>query len=225
MRRLKKSLIAWSLGGSLSAFAALHFLLPYDRFLDLALAVAFGVCFAATVRYGRDAIRSFKEGRSGAEFLIVSIFAIVSVLLGQRVWGITLRVLDRPDWLVNSSITILIPWLLSWAVSLALIAPDVDLEPEQAKEGIWKSAALFIGGALAGFVVASSFGVKTSEGAPERVMWPMIDNRPSCPAESVWVSSKGVYHDASSRYKGMVTPKWCFKTVEEAKKAGFRAPM
>lgn len=225
MRSLKKSIVAWSLFGSLTAFAALFYTLPYERFLDLALALAFGVTFAATFRYGRDAISAFRSGKSGAEFLIVAVFAIVTVLLGQRIWGITLRILDRPDWLVDSPITILVPWMLSWAISLALVAPDIDFEPTDVRSGLWKSVALFIGGALAGFVVAASFGVKGGVETSALPIWPQYVNRPPCPAdEPVWVSSKGVYHTASSPYRSGVIARWCFATVEEAEKAGFRPP-
>lgn len=224
MKRLKSSLVAWSLGGSLVSFTAFFYILPYERFLDLALAVAFGVAFAGTVKYGRDAIRALRSGRSGAEFLIVAVFAMFTIILSQRIWGITLRVLNRPDWLVDSPLTILIPWLLAWAMSLALIAPDIDLEPEDAKTNIWKSISLFIGGALAGFVIASSFSTKDAVEVSRLSAWPHLAHRPTCPRESVWVSSTGVYHTASSPYRGGIYPRQCFNTVEEAEAKGYRPP-
>ena len=222
MKRLKSSLVAWSLGGSLVSFTAFFYILPYERFLDLALAVAFGVAFAGTVKYGRDAIRALRSGRSGAEFLIVAVFAMFTIILSQRIWGITLRVLNRPDWLVDSPLTILIPWLLAWAMSLALIAPDIDLEPEDAKTNIWKSISLFIGGALAGFVIASSFSTKDAVEVSRLSAWPHLAHRPTCPRESVWVSSTGVYHTASSPYRTSIYPRHCFSTEDEAKAAGYR---
>jgi hypothetical protein len=223
MKRLRTSFIAWSFFASTAAFPALLYALPYDRFLDLALAIAFGVSFAGTIKYGRSAILAAKSGKSGAEFLIVAMFAMFTILLGQRIWGILLRVLDRPDWLVNSPITIMVPWYLSWAMALAIFAPDIDLDHEDAKSRIWKSIALFIGGALAGFVVAASFGVKGSLEVSKVSAWPGLTNRASCAAgEPVWVSSNGVYHDENSPYRAQVIPRWCFQTVEEAKKRGFR---
>lgn len=224
MRRLKSSIVAWSLGGVLATFAGLYYILPYDRLLDLALAVAFGVAFAGTIRYGRDALLAARSGKSGAEFLLVAVFAMFSVIMGQRVWGIVLRVLDRPDWLVDSPITILVPVMMSWAMSLALVAPDIDLEPEAAKNNLWRSVALFIGGALAGFVIAASFGVKDSIDISRLNAWPQLINRPTCPIESVWVSSSGIYHVQSSPYRGSVVPRWCFSTASEAESAGFKAP-
>lgn len=224
MKRMARSFVAWSLAGVLVSFPALYYTLPYDRFLDLALAVAFGVSFAGVIRFGRDAAFALRSGRTGAEFLLVAVFAMFAILMGQRTWGIVLRVLDRPDWLVNSPITILVPILLSWAMSLALIAPDIDLDPEGAREGLWRSVAIFIGGALAGFVIAASFGVKDSFEISRLNAWPQLMNRPTCPSESVWVSSSGIYHTASSPYRGTVVPRYCFESEEKAKEAGFNAP-
>ncbi|QHJ81414.1 MAG: hypothetical protein [Bacteriophage sp.] len=218
MKRIKKSFVAWSLLATLVSFPVFYFLLPYERFLDLALAIAFGVCLSATIRYGRDAIVSLRSGRTGAEFLIVAVFAIVSVLLGQRIWGIVLRVLDRPDWLVNSPVTIFVPWMLSWAISLALIAPDVDLEPDDARSGIWRSAALFIGGALAGFVIASSFGARSEQSALRSVRMASL---PSCASGQIVGTGNKTYHTAESRYRYLVVPRKCFNSEYEAKKAGY----
>lgn len=219
MKRIKKSFVAWSLLATLVSFPVFYLLLPYERFLDLALAIAFGVCLSATIRYGRDAIVSLRSGRTGAEFLIVAVFAIVSVLLGQRIWGIVLRVLDRPDWLVNSPVTIFVPWMLSWAISLALIAPDVDLEPDDARSGIWRSAALFIGGALAGFVIASSFGARSEQSALRSVRMASL---PSCASGQIVGTGNKTYHTAESRYRYLVVPRKCFNSEDEAKALGYR---
>lgn len=219
MKRIKKSFVAWSLLATLLSFPVFYLLLPYERFLDLSLAIAFGVCLSATIRYGRDAIVSLRSGRTGAEFLIVAVFAIVSVLLGQRIWGIVLRVLDRPDWLVNSPVTIFVPWMLSWAISLALIAPDVDLEPDDARSGIWRSAALFIGGALAGFVIASSFGARSEQSALRPVRMASL---PSCAVGQITGTGNKTYHTAESRYRYLVVPRKCFNSEEEAKSKGYR---
>lgn len=214
MKKIKKSFVAWSLLGAILSFLGFYFALPYERFLDLSLAVAFGICLSATMRYGRDAIVAFRSGKSGAEFLIVAVFAIVSVLLGQRIWGIVLRVLDRPEWLVNSPVTIFVPWMLSWAISLALIAPDIDIDTDDARSGIWKSVALFIGGALAGFIVAASFTVTESKSAM------VIGNIPTCGGAIIGTRSKK-YHTADSRYIKLVVPHRCFSSENEAQRAGY----
>lgn len=224
MKRLRTSVVAWSLAATLASFGALYYLVPFQKLLDFALALSFGMAFAATARYARDAWLAFRSGRSGAEFLIVAVFSIVTVILLQRAWVITLSVYGRPDWLVDSAVTILIPVLISWAVGLALVAPDIDLEPEEIKSSLWKSAALFIGGALAGFVIATSFSAKGIK-LTELTMYPHMIDRPPCPPDKpVWVSSKRVYHTESSPYRSMVVPARCYATAADAEAKGFRPP-
>lgn len=218
MKKIKKSFVAWSLLAALISFPLFYFLLPYDRFLDLALAIAFGTCLSATYRYGRDAIMALRSGRTGAEFLIVAVFASVAVLLGQRIWGILLRVMDRPDWLVNSPVTILVPWMLSWAISLALIAPDVDLDHDDTRSGLWKSVALLVGGALVGFIIASSYGSRSEQSAIQSVR---MANIPGCGAGQIIGTGNKTYHTAESRYRYLVVPRKCFDSEDEAKRAGY----
>jgi hypothetical protein len=222
--RMRTSLVAWSFLFSVALFCVFYVTLPYDRFLDLALATAYGVSLAGIVRYGREAFRAVRAGQTGAQFLLVAVFAIFVTNHSQRVWAMVLRIMDRPDWLVNSYFAIGIPWMMAWAMSLAVVAPDIQLETSDEKSSLWKSVAFFVGGALAGFLVAVSFGVKSGPQLVQMVEWPQLLNRARCPADKpVWVSSKGVYH-VSSEYKGMMSPRWCFATVKEAEEKGFRPP-
>lgn len=225
MKRLKTSIVAWSGAAALSSFAVLYKVLPYERMLDVALSLAFGVSLAAVLRYALDAFRAFRTGRGGAEFLIVAVFSMVFLLFIQRSWGIVLRIYDRPDWLVDSPMTIFIPWMLAWAVSLALVAPDIQGVGTDGRPGLWKSIALFIAGALAGFVLSTSFRVDSTVNLSAVSVWPHLANRPPCPIDQdVWGSSNKVYHVESSPYRGMVIPDYCFSSVEEAEENGFRAP-
>lgn len=224
MKRLKTSIVAWSGAGALASFAILYQVVPYEKMLDVALSLAFGVSLAAVIRYSIDAFRAFRSGRGGAEFLIVAVFSIVSLLLIQRTWGIVLRVYNRPDWLVDSPMTIFIPWMLSWAVSLALVAPDIGGSGENDRPSLFRSLTLFIAGALAGFVLASSFRMEGVELSAISA-WPHLANRPSCAdTQPVWGSQNKVYHIEDSPYRGMVIPDWCFASTEEAEENGFRAP-
>lgn len=225
MKRLKSSIVAWSGAAALGSFAALYYSLPYERLLDIALSLAFGVSLAAVIRYSVDAWKAFRNGRGGAEFLIVAVFMMAFMLLVQRTWGIILRVYDRPDWLVMSPISILLPWMLSWAISLALVAPDIEIDDTGTRHTLWRSVALFIGGATVGFILATSFKMTDSFDISSISAWPQLANRAYCSTDfPVWVSSNGVYHTASSPYRGMVTAKWCFSTVAEAEAKGFRPP-
>ncbi len=219
MKKIKKSFVAWSLIAALVSFPAFYLVMPYDTFLDLALSIALGVCLSATVRYGREAAVALKYGKTGADFLIVALFASFSILLGQRVFSLTLRVLDRPEWLVNSPITILVPWMIAWALSLALVAPDIDMENEESRQQIWKSAALLIAGALVGFVVAASFGPKTEQTS----IGPSVrmSSIPSCKVGQIVGTGRKTYHTPQSRYRYIVVPRRCFDTETEAKAAGY----
>ncbi len=219
MKRIKKSFVAWSLVAAVVSFPAFYLLMPYDTFLDLALSIALGVCLSATVRYGREAAVALKYGKTGADFLIVALFASFSILLGQRIFSLTLRVLDRPDWLVNSPITILVPWMIAWALSLALVAPDIDMENEESRQQIWKSAALLIAGALVGFVVAASFGERSQQTSiPSSIR---MSSLPSCKPGQIIGTGGKTYHTAESRYRYLVVPRRCFNSEGEAKAAGY----
>lgn len=220
MRKIKSSIVAWSGIGALISFSVLYQVLPYGRMLDLSLSLAFGAALATVIRYFIDFVRSIREGRAGAQFLISAVFLIALVFLIQRSWVIILSVYNRPDWLVNSSMSIFIPWMMAWAVSLAFIAPDVDDYNSGERGGVWRSLALFAAGAIAGFVLATSFKVTEVSS-----VWPHLTNRAACAkSEEVWVSSNGIYHTKSSPYRGMVVPEWCFEDENQAKEKGFRPP-
>ena len=190
--------------------------------LDLALSLAFSAALVTVVRYFMSFLRAVRDGRKGAQFLITAFFTVALMVLLQRGWVIVLRYYDRPDWLVDSAMTIFIPWMLAWAITLAFIAPDVDDYNTGDKSGVLRSIALFIGGALAGFIIASSFQGKIQISAAHQV-WPHLAHRAQCPSEKeVWVSSNGIYHNVDSPYRGMVTPDWCFSSESEAEAKGFR---
>lgn len=224
MKRLKTSIVAWSGAGAMASFGILYQVMPYQSMLDLALSLATGAALATVVRYFVDFLKSVREGRTGANFLISAVFSMALVILIQRVWVQVLSAYGRPDWLTDSSMSIFIPWMLAWAVSMAFIAPDVDDYNVGERRGVWKSVALFLGGAIAGFVLASSF--RSGDVGP-RVggLVQKVQGRPACAAsEHVWVSSHGIYHTATSPYRAMVVPEWCFATEAEAEAKGFRPP-
>lgn len=226
MKRLKTSIVAWSGAGALASFAILYQFLPYDKFLDLSLAMAFGACFATVGRYFIDAMRSIRSGKAGPDFFIVAIFSIVLWLTVQRAWGIALRAYGRPEWLTTSPMTIFIPWMLTWSILLALFAPDIEEVKDGPRDMIWRSIAVFVAGAMAGFVLASSFGVSAvSVDVSGLRSYPHLANRAQCPdGEDVWTSSSGVYHTVDSPYRETIHPRECFSTEEDAKAKGFRPP-
>jgi hypothetical protein len=224
VKRLRTSIVAWSGAAAMASFGILYQVMPYQSMLDLSLSLATGAALATVVRYFVDFLRSVRDGRTGANFLISAVFSIALVVLVQRVWVQVLSIYGRPEWLTDSSMSIFIPWMLAWAVSMAFIAPDVDDYNVGERRGVWKSVALFLGGAIAGFVLASSFRLSAEDVSAVSLVQ-KVSGRPSCAVgEDVWVSSRGVYHTVSSPYRAMVIPDWCFATEAEAEAKGFRPP-
>lgn len=224
MSKFKTSYAAWSCVAALVSFAILYTVAPYDALLDLATAMAFAAAFAGTVRYAVDAFWAFRAGRRGGEFLIVAMFSILALLVVQRgwVWFVNANTLpngQRPEWLLQNGMSVLIPWMLCWASGLALFAPDVGAPQPGERSYLWRSVALFVAGAAAGFALAGTYRLPAP--GPSVV----IGGRAVCsPMAPVWGSSNGVYHVPTSPYRGMVRSGWCFRSVAEAQAAGFRAP-
>jgi len=79
--------------------------------------------------------------------------------------------------------------------------------------------ALFIGGALAGFVIASSFGARSEQSALRSVRMASL---PSCAVGQITGTGNKTYHTAESRYRYLVVPRKCFNSEDEAKAQGYR---
>lgn len=219
MRKINSSIVALYGIISLFAFVILYFILPYDVMLTVALSLALGVSLAGVVRYARDAYYAARSGIVGSDFIIVSLFSVCLATFVQRAWVHIITISNRPDWLVDSAMTIFVPWFVAWAVSLALVAPDIG-----DSKGIWKSLAIFAAGSMAGFVIAWAFSHNEIAVSSVKV-WPHLANRPVCPDHSgVIVSSNGVYHKPDSPYVSMIVPRYCFQDEKEAQSHGYRAP-
>lgn len=224
MKQFKTSIAAWSLAVALASFAVLYNLLPYERMSDLSIAVAFGFMLAVTFRYSLDGLRALRTGRRAGEFIIVAVFVTYLVLSVRQgwVWYVQANTLpngQRPDWLINTVVSVFLPWMGAWAAFCALFAPDIGTSSMVTRPSVLRSAALFIAGAASGFVLASSFRMP----APSQSM--LMGGRVVCSEHvAVWGSSTGIYHTATSPYRGMVRPGWCFDTIEDAEAAGFWAP-
>lgn len=223
MKRFKTSIAAWSCAAALLSFAVLYNILPYDRMMDLATSVAFGVVVAVACRYAVDGFRAFRGGRLGAEFLIVAVFSTYAILSIQRGWiwflqANTLPDGTRPLWLMNTAMSIFLPWMVAWAGSMALIAPEIGEARIVTRVSVWRSVILFVSGAIAGAVLTASFRLPPPPAA-------VVGSRAVCGEGSrVWGSSRGIYHTADSPYRGLVRAGRCFDTVAQAEAAGFRAP-
>lgn len=224
MKTLKAIHVGWWLLASLVVFVILYNILPYGTFLGIALNTAFAASFAAICRYLLDTIRALKEGAVKVSFMLTAMLSIFFMVFVQRTWAMSLDALDRPDWMVMSFMTILIPWMMAASLSLAVVAPDINSERD--------GAGLRVVGSLIVFLFGMAVGIAFYALLPERVksyavlnVFPHLAHRATCkPEETVWVSSKGVYHSETSPYRSMVVPQWCFESEEKAKEAGFRSP-
>lgn len=223
MKRLRAVHVAWWLLLAIALFVVLYNILPFQTFLGISLNMAFAAALAAVVRYAFDAIRAAKEGMGGVNFMLTAMFSIFCTTLFQRGYAMSLDALGRPDWLVMSFVTILVPWLMAASLSLAVVAPDID--------GKGDNSSLKLGISLGIFVIGMAAGVAFYAMLPERIkdssilnVWPQLVNRATCkPEEKVWVSSTGTYHLEDSPYRSQVIPRYCFKTAADAEIRGFRA--
>lgn len=224
MKRLRAIHVGWWLGLALAIFILLYNILPYSTFLGIALNTAFAASLAAIARYFLDTLRALKSGAAGLSFMMTSMLSIFFMVFIQRSWAMSLDALDRPEWLVTSFMTILIPWMMAASLSLAVVAPDI--------EGSREGSGFRIVGSLFVFLLGMAVGILFYALLPDRVkgyaiynVFPHLQNRAMCsPDQSVWVSSSGIYHTASSPYRGTVVPRYCFESEEKAKDAGFKAP-
>lgn len=222
MRKLRAIHVGWWLGAALAAFVLLYNVLPYNQFLGIALNTAFAASLAAICRYVIDTIKALKEGAVNVSFMLTAMLSIFFMVFVQRTWAMSLDALDRPPWMVMSFMTIFIPWMMAASLSLAVIAPDINSEREGAGFRLLGSIVIFILGMAVGILFYAVLPERVKEYAILNV-FPHLNHRATCsPEEDVWVSNNGVIHDASSPYRGMVIPDWCFKSVEDAKRQGFR---
>lgn len=224
MKRLRAIHVGWWLGLALAIFLILYNTLPYNTFLGIALNTAFAASLAAIARYFLDTLRALKSGAAGLSFMMTSMLSIFFMVFIQRSWAMSLDALDRPEWLVTSFMTILIPWMMAASLSLAVVAPDI--------EGSREGSGFRIIGSIFVFLLGMAVGIMFYAVLPDRVkgyaiynVFPHLQNRAICkPEQSVWVSSSGTYHDTQSKYRGSVVPRWCFSTASEAESSGFKAP-
>lgn len=222
MKKLRAIHVGWWLGAALAAFIALYNLLPYNKFLGLALNTAFAASLAAICRYAIDTVRALKEGTVGVSFMLTAMLSIFFMVFVQRTWAMSLDALDRPDWMVMSFMTIFIPWMMAASLSLAVVAPDISSERDGAGSRIIGSILIFLFGMSVGVAFYSVLPDRVKEYAILNV-FPHLNHRATCkPEEEIWVSSNGVIHDASSPYRAQVIPEWCFLSKEDAEKRGFR---
>jgi hypothetical protein len=153
MKRLKSSIAAWSALFAIAAFAVADFFLSDEGVRNTAYALVTGITSAGVIRWLPDALRSFRNGRAGAEFLIVGVASLLTILFLHRLWVMTITYypdIDRPI------VTYAVVWMLAWACGLILVAPDVEDGVIANRSLILIGVALFVAGLVSGVSLAVS---------------------------------------------------------------------
>lgn len=155
MKRLKTSIAAWSALFALVAFAVADFFLSDDGVRNVAYALVTGITAAGIVRWLPDALRAFRAGRAGAEFLMVGVASLLTILFLHRIWVMTITYYPGVD---TAIVTYFVVWMLAWACGLILVAPDVEDGVIASRSLILIGMALFVAGLVSGISLALSLG-------------------------------------------------------------------
>lgn len=156
MKRLKTSIAAWSAAGAAGLYWAVDFFLPHDQMIEISSDLVLGVTIACLIRYSREAGIALRDGRGGPDFLIVAIWSTMAILFIHRVYAILVDVYDRPAALLNSSLGSFIVWMLAWACTMFLIAPDAENGRIPNRSRVLIGLALFVAGLVSGVSIAVS---------------------------------------------------------------------
>lgn len=155
MKRLKTSIAAWSFVCTILGYMIAVSILPPEGVRNLAYALMASISFVGFIRWIPDALRSFRSGRAGAEFLIVGVTAILGILFLHRTWVIAMAYYPLGD---TDSVTYFIVVMMAWACGLILAAPDVENGVIASRSLILIGVSLFVAGMVSGVSIALSLG-------------------------------------------------------------------
>lgn len=155
MKRMKTSIAAWSAVIAILAFAVASSTLPPDGVRNIAYALVTGITAAGIIRWLPDALRAFRNGRAGAEFLMVGVCSLLTVLFFHRIWVMSITYVPALD---QDMVTYFMVWMLAWACSLILVAPDVEDGVIANRSFVLIGLALFIAGVVSGISIGLSLG-------------------------------------------------------------------
>ena len=155
MKRLKTSIAAWSALFAVIGFAAAALFLSEEGVRNTAYALVTGISAAGVIRWLPDGLRAIRNGRAGAEFLIVGVCSLLSMIFFHRVWVISITFIPGMQ---EDMVTYFVVWMLAWACSLLLVAPDVQDGVIANRSFVLIGVALFIAGAVSGITIGLSIG-------------------------------------------------------------------
>lgn len=119
-------------------------------------------------------------------------------------------------------------YIMAIGFSMLVYSPDAARRGFVLKPGLWLLVTAL---AVAAFFSASMFmlgvqvGKRDGNSPFEGAIYRKDPTRPVClEDEKVWVSKQGRYHTEASPWRFTFSPVACFRTEDEARAAGYRAP-
>ena len=220
MKVFRKSTVAWAALAHMVVFFVLYLLLPEKYFQYAGYALVLGAGIAALWRWFKDFVINFREGKTGANFLVVGTYFLILFVFLHRV--VVVGSTTFPNfWLFSDDMLIRIAvWCLGGGLLLLFFAPDVGGEKLPSKSYVTLGIGIALGSFMMGFSVAM--------GITQTNIVPAVGetDSPICPENrQILGSSSKVFHTLDSPYRSMVKPEKCFKSVDEAKRKGYRPPM
>lgn len=193
--------------------------------IEITNGLAFGAFVGFIISWSKTVWVSLKRGgNEGADQLKVGLFfAFLTLGVFHRAWASIVRWGEYDPALTSHPILGYILLLAAISGWLCIAAPGAVEGAIPSHNRNWIIAAVAIGMAFAGFMFGTAWS--RVDFTPRGIIISDGSTRPQCPSEMpVKVSDRGVIHPPNSIWYGITTPAHCFKTPEDAKKAGFRLP-
>lgn len=108
------------------AFWIVAIFVPADVLREIFNSLSFGMAVMVCITWAPAAYHSFRSGGTEGKWqLVIAVFLCFSIVTFQRLYVILLEYLGRPPWLLRSHIAAFVPYTITVAGALFLIAPSV----------------------------------------------------------------------------------------------------
>ena len=121
-----------------------------DIFNNLSLGVAVMVLY----HWFGAAVESVRGRRNGAAILILGIYFLFIILAYSRILSISAILMDRPLWLIDGPLAAFLPYMVTGAGLMFLIAPGIADEAPTRWYFKHIIVAVALGAGVAGFMLA-----------------------------------------------------------------------
>ena len=141
----------WLSAFALLLFVAVHYAVGQMTAKWLVDSLVLGVAAGMTWTWRAAAFRAIRRGGgSGADKIILAVWTAWTTLLVQRAYVLTLSVMGRPQWLLDSPVPGLVATLIFLAGMYGLTAPATGTEDLPKREQLHLIVGWFITGAVGG---------------------------------------------------------------------------